>query len=115
MKHLGDHQRMSPPSAEAFAELEERVRRLEARIEQHHGPALQDHAELLVQHERQLSDLQEALRETRRHLENLSVQVGRLSDYATEHGLGLHRVDVNVKRLLELLEGRTVIVGATRG
>ncbi len=94
--------------------LEARVRRLEERMETH-GPKLEEHGERLTDHDRQLADLREVQRETSRLLATLAHQVSRLSDIATTQGLSLERIDKNTKRVLEILEPRSVIVEGGHG
>lgn len=94
---------------EAFASLEARVRRLEERMDSH-GPTLLEHEERLTDHDRQLADIREVQRETSRLLTTLHAQVGRLSDAATTQGIGLERIERQTRRLLEILEPRTVVV-----
>ncbi len=80
-----------------------------------HGPTLEQHGERLTDHDRQLADLREVQRETSRLLATLAHQVSRLSDIATTQGLSLERIERHTKRVLEILEPRSVIVEGGHG
>lgn len=83
--------------------------RLEERLDAH-GPALRVHETRLSEHERHIEDIQQSQREMSQQILALSNQVGRLANIATTQGLSLERIERHTKRVLEILEPRTVIV-----
>jgi chromosome segregation ATPase len=99
---------MNCPLEADVAKLTARVEALEKQLA-HARPAIDEHEDRLDDHERQLEAARAELRELRRDVARIAQQNERLHDIATVQGLTLGKVDLNVRRILEIFEPSVVV------
>lgn len=98
---------MTPITRDEHEALKSEVAALRKRLDELH-PAVEDHDDRLDDHDVELGRLGVKFAD-------FSTRFDRLADEVTKQHGSLREINTNTKRVLELLEPRTVIVGGDHG